>query len=32
MSKDQLDSHIESLIFSSNPQKIHKNVKKGAIL
>ena len=32
MSKDQLDSHIESLIFSSNPQKIYKNVKKGAIL
>ena len=33
MSKKDLKSkNIESLIFSSNPHKIYKNVKKGAIL
>ena len=32
MSKKELDTRIESLIFSSNPQQIYKNIKKGAIL
>ena len=32
MLKNKLDSLIESLIFSSNPQKIYQNIKKGAIL
>ena len=32
MSKNQLNSKIESLIFSSNPNKIYKKLKKGAIL
>ena len=32
MAKNQLNSKIESLIFSSNPNKIYKKIKKGAIL
>ena len=32
MAKNQLYSKIESLIFSSNPNKIYKKIKKGAIL
>ena len=32
MSKKELDSQLESLIYSSNPQQIYKNIKKGAIL
>ena len=32
MSRNQLNSKIESLIFSSNPNKIYKKLKKGAIL
>ena len=32
MAKNQLNSKIESLIFSSNPDKIYKKIKKGAIL
>ena len=32
MSDNGLDSRIKSLIFSSNPQKIYKSVKKGALL
>ena len=32
MSKNQLESNIESLIFSSNPNQIYKKVKKSAIL
>ena len=32
MSKNGLDSRIESLIFSSNPKKIYKRVKEEDIL
>ena len=32
MAKYQLNSNIESLIFSSNPNKIYKKIKNGAIL
>ena len=32
MTKYQLNSNIESLIFSSNPNKIYKKIKNGAIL
>ena len=30
--KNEIDSHMESLIFSSTPNKIYKKVKKGGIL